>query len=172
MKPFLYLCLLGIVAGLNSQNAHAQQFAEGTWQVGLKDGYSRGNILKNRNGLQVYSGYFIAKNLLIGAGATWSKEWFETIRKDDVTIGPLVRYQFLDARFSPFIEASYQFGKSFALQNRHLGIVFINPGLSILVLPSFRIDLGYSLQFGGKKGSPTAFIRQPQVGVNYLFGQK
>lgn len=172
MKPFFCLCLLGMIAGLNSQNAYTQQSVKGNWQVGLKEGYSRGNILENRNSLQVYSGYFIAKNLLVGAGATWSKEWFETVRGDDVTIGPLVRYQFLDARFSPFIEASYQFGKSFALQNRHLGIAFINSGLSILALPSFHIDLGYSLQFGGKKGSPNASIGQPQVGINYLFGKK
>jgi post-segregation antitoxin (ccd killing protein) len=182
MKISLYICLIATLTCANLQNGFAQKtafdnaqskFATGSWQVGLKEGYGRGNLFKNRNGLHFHTGYYIVNNLLVGVGAVWSKEWFGDYNLNDFTVGPFARYQFLNTRISPFMEASYQFGqqKQLAVQDRQSAAIrstFINTGLSIRLVSQLRADLSYGLQFANNNQS----FGQAQLGLNYLFNKR
>ncbi|AXE18004.1 hypothetical protein DR864_09790 [Runella rosea] len=190
MKSILYLCFVGLLVSIKPQGGFAQQtiFSPSqnkstakTWQIGLKEGYSRGNILKRRNGLQFHTGYSIANNLIIGLGAAWSKEWMgfgPHYYFNEITFGPFARYQFLSTRISPFIEASYQVGKRLGGENKPIGIAFVNPGLTIHLFRRLRADVGYSFQFGAKKylvgilSIKGQNVGQAQIGLNYLFSPR
>ncbi len=188
MKTILYLCFVSILISIKPQKGFAQQtvfnpsqnkVAANAWQIGLKQGYGRGNILKRRTGFQFHTGYAIANNLVIGLGASWSKEWQESGPNyyfNDITFGPFARYQFLSARVSPYIEASYQVGKRLGEENTFIGTSLVNPGLSIHLFSHLRADVGYSFQFGGKKYlaglSPSGYTGQIQMGLHYIFHQK
>lgn len=190
MKSILYLCFAGLLLSIKPQKGFAQQtifkpsknkITAKTWQIGLKEGYSRGNILKRRNGLQFHTGYYIANNLVLGLGAAWSKEWMgfgPNYYFNEITLGPFVRYQFLSTRISPFIEASYQVGQRLGGENKSIGIAFVNPGLSIHLFRHLRADVGYSFQFGAKKYLVGIFpvegqnVGQVQIGLNYLISPK
>ena len=184
MKPALYVYLVLLLLSGSKQTAYAQStspelvkksFTRGQWQLGLKDGYGRGDLLRNHNNFQVHTGYYLADKLLVGLGANWSKEWEGDFKFNDFTVGPLARYQFTRTRVSPFIEASYQFGRRSTGSNSGISYpsvsiksAFITPGLSIGVASSLRVDISYGFQY--LINGYTAVYGQPQVGINYLFG--
>ncbi len=184
MKTSLYFSLLIFVTTIQSQQADAQKiisdqaqntFQAASWQVGLKEGYSRGDLLKNRNTLQIHASYFLINRLAVGLNATWSKEWVNNFSYHDLSAGPYVRYQFTTTRFSPFIEASYQLGKrssgessSVSYPSLSMQSTQISPGVSIGLLKSVRLDLSYGLQWVYFSSNTQSF-GQPQIGLTYLF---
>lgn len=186
MKSAYYFCSLLVCLVLEGQAVHAQTgsptrvksaLTSGRWQMGLKDGYGQGDLLKHYNSLQAHAGYYVIDKLLIGIGAGWSNMWSGSIAFHDLTGGPLIRYQLMRARFSPFLEASYQFGQRRAnpewqasYPSASVQKAFISPGLSIAVMPSLRVDISYGFQrlINGYT-DPNGY---PQLGVNYLVGGK
>jgi hypothetical protein len=185
MKTSLYLGLLSLSISLHIQRAYAQKvtadqslttFQAGSWQLGLKEGYSRGNLLKNRNSLQLHAGYFLVKRLSVGLNATWSKEWINDFSYNDLSAGPYVRYQFTSTRFSPFLEASYQLGKrsigeyaSVSYPSLSMQSTQINPGVSIGLGKSLRLELSYGLQWIYFSSNRPQSVGQPLLGLTYLF---
>lgn len=183
MKTSLYLPLLVFSISLQLQQAYAQKltsdqtpttFHAGRWQLGVKEGYGRGNLLKNRNSLQLHAGYFLVKQLAVGLNATWSKEWVDDFNYHDLSAGPYVRYQFTTTRFSPFLEASYQVGKrssgegsSISYPSVSMQSTQISPGVSVGLLKSMRLELSYGLQWI-YFSSITQYFGQPQIGLTYL----
>lgn len=183
MKNSLYLSLLAISMSFQVQQAYAQKatsdqsrttFQAASWQLGLKDGYGQGNLLKNRNSLQLHAGYFLVKQLAVGLNATWSKEWVNNFNYYDLLAGPYVRYQFTTTRFSPFLEASYQVGKrssgegsSISYPSVAMQSTQISPGVSIGLSRSIRLELSYGLQWVYFSNNSQSF-GQPQIGLTYL----
>lgn len=184
MKTSLRISLLAFLISLQFQQAYAQKltsdqapttFHAGSWQLGVKEGYGRGNLLKNRNSLQLHAGYFLVKQLAVGLNATWSKEWVGDFGYKDLSAGPYVRYQFTKTWFSPFIEASYQIGKrssddvpGVSYSSIDMQSTQLNPGLSIEVIKSLRLDLSYRLEWVYLSSNTQSF-GLPQVGLTYLF---
>ncbi|MBN8822836.1 MULTISPECIES: hypothetical protein [unclassified Spirosoma] len=183
MKTKQYINLIVFVASSLLQQAFAQKqaspqtptpFQTGSWQMGVKEGYTQGNLLKNRNSLQVHGSYFLVKQLAVGIAASWSREWVGDFGYTDLSVGPYARYQFTKTRLSPFLEASYQFGKrranevsgmsyaSLAIQSTQL-----TPGISISLLKPLRLDLSYRFEWVDLSTNIQAF-GLPQVGLTYL----
>ena len=184
MKSALYVYLVSLLLWGTRQVAYAQftspeplkkSFTRSQWQIGLKDGYGRGDLLRNHTDFQAHMGYYLVNKLLVGIGASWSKEWEGGFKFNDFTAGPLARYQFTRTRFSPFIQASYQLGERSTGRNSGISypsvstqFAFITPGLSIGVASSLRIDISYGFQY--LINGYTTVYGQPQFGINYLFG--
>lgn len=168
-----------------------EKFSAGQWQIGAKDGISKGNELSRfvnsqevyrHNILQAQAGCFIVNRLLVGVGLTWSKEW--SIRRPDQESftdfmkGPFLRYQFTQTSVSPFLEVSYQFGKRSTGTRSLLDYVgssvrstLLSGGVNVSLTAHLRLEASYGIQF-------KTFIDQsimhhyPQLGVNYAFGGK
>lgn len=183
MKTYLYFALMGLLTSLQTPQAYSQNmireqphttFKAGSWQVGLKEGYGQGNLAKNRNSLQVNTGYYLISRLLLGINATWSKEWLGDFNFHDLSAGPYVRYHFTATRISPFIDASYQIGRrsagagssitypSVSLQSTQLA-----PGLNFGLTNALRIDVSYGLQWTYFPSNSQSF-GQAQLGLAYL----
>ncbi len=186
MKPALYLCLVVLFLLAKRQAVYAQHdpgeqikktFASGHWQVGLTGGYGRGSIFDNHTVFQARAGYYVVNKLLLGIGASWANEGEGSIALHDLAVGPLARYQFTHTRLSPFIEASYQFGRRSVNAEWRMSYpgyasmqtALVSPGLSIRVASSWRVDASYGLQFTTLGGYNHSFSK-PQFGINYLFG--
>lgn len=183
MKPSLALYLVGLVAGLCTQPTFAQKsafdhsqskFAAGSWQFGVKGGYGKGNLVRDRSGLHLHSGYYVANKLMVGLGAAWSREWTEQVSVNDLSAGPFARYQFTTTRCSPFVEASYQFGQRSSTYPGSVDTTiqagYISPGLSIRLFNQLRADISYSIQFS-PRSSYTESFGQAQIGFTYLVGK-
>ena len=196
MKSARFLYLFAILCVLRESTVYGQNeakrketFSAGHWQVNLKDGLGKGNELSEFfNGQQVYrhnilqaqAGYYVVDGLLVGIGFSWSREWSpdRPIQESftDFMKGPLIRYQFTNSRVSPFLEASYQFGRrntdlrtilDFISSSAHSTL--LNTGVSIGLTSFLRVDASYGVQF--KTFVNQSFINTyPQVGVNYVFG--
>lgn len=186
MKPALYLCLVVLFLSANRQAVYAQHnfreqvkktFASGRWQTGLTGGYGRGSIFDNHTVFQARGGYYVVDKLLVGIGASWAKESEGSIALHDLAVGPLARYQFTHTRLSPFIEASYQFGRRRVNAEWRMSYpgyastqtALVSPGLSIKLASSWRVDVSYGFQFTTLDGYNYSFGK-PQFGINYLFG--
>lgn len=186
MKPVLNVCWLLLFLLVSRQAVYAQttspehlkkSFTRGQWQVDLRDGYGRGSLFDNHNAIQIHSGYYIVDKLLLGIGAKWSKEWVGDVSFNELTLGPLARYQFTRGRLSPYIEASYQFGRrrsgansSISYPSLNMQSVSFSPGLSVGLASSLRIDISYGFQY--LINGFTNLYGQPQLGINYLFPNK
>ncbi|MVM34273.1 hypothetical protein GO755_29855 [Spirosoma sp. HMF4905] len=178
MKRFFYLCLIGIFSCVITQTVFAQKpvlantkttFSKGSWQIGLKDGYGSSPILGNRNTAQLTAGYYVANRLLIGLAGSYTRELSEyVINRNLVSLGPLVRYQFISGRISPYAELSYQLGRRGTNTEQ---LVSFTPGLSIGLLAGLRLDLSYNFQYSHLDLGYNLFgeaSRQPQIGISYL----
>lgn len=184
MKNSLYLPLLALLISLQFRQAYAQTltsnqspttFHAGRWQLGIKEGYGQGCLLKNRNSFQLHAGYFLINKLAVGLNATWSKEWVGDFGYNDLSSGPYIRYQFTNSWISPFLEASYQVGErssddvpGVSYSSLSIQSTQINSGLSLGLLESLRLDLSYRLEWIYLSGRPQGF-NHPQVGITYLF---
>jgi hypothetical protein len=114
-------------------------------------------------------GYYIADRLLIGLASSYTRELAEPVLNKNVfSVGPLIRYQFISGRISPFTELSYQFGRRHTSLEQSLSFT---PGLSIGLLAGLRLDLGYNFQYINS-GYFEGGANQPQVGINYLFASR
>ncbi|MFD2938330.1 hypothetical protein [Spirosoma flavum] len=183
MKTSLYFCLLALLASLQLQQAYAQKltsgqpqttFHSGSWQLGAKAGYGRGNLLSNRNSFQIHAGYFPIKQLAVGLNATWSNEWVDDIGFKDLSAGPYIRYQFTATWLSPFVEASYQMGRrssdaaGVSYPSTPMQTIQLGPGLSIETIKFLRLDLSYRFDWVYLTNN-TQTVGLPQIGLTYLF---
>ncbi|GAB3767867.1 hypothetical protein GCM10028818_01380 [Spirosoma horti] len=150
-------------------------FHSGSWQVGAKAGYGRGNLLKNRNSFQLHAGYFPIKQLAVGISTTLSNEWIDDLSFKDVSVGPYIRYQFVNTWISPFVEVSYQIGRRSSNDVagvRYSGIPMqtmqLGPGLSIETIKFLRFDLSYRFEWLIQTHN-TQLVGLPLIGLTYLF---
>lgn len=184
MKPLLFLLvftcfsltLSSAQTGTNQPYRH--NFSKGDWQVGVRGGRTGGNLIGNRNTLQLHSGYYVANQLAVGLSGTWGREGVKQYAFHDVTVGPYLRYQFTATRISPFIDLSYQFGKritsegsGFLFADPSIQSAQISPWVSIGVAPFLRAEISYHFQWI-HFGDVAEYIGQPQVGLTYLFARK
>ena len=148
-----------------------------SWKLAswVKEGFSQGNLLKNRNSVQLQAGYYLIKGLLLGFDATWSKEWAGDFNYNDLSIGPYVRYHFTATRISPFIDVSYQAGQRFSGNGSAITYpkvpmqtTQITPGISFGITNSLRIETSYGFQWVYLSNS-TQSLGQAQIGLTYLF---
>ncbi|GAB3732596.1 hypothetical protein [Spirosoma lituiforme] len=183
MKTSLHFYLLALLVSLQLQQAYAQKltsgqsqttFHSGSWQVGAKAGYGRGNLLRNRNSFQIHAGYFPIKQLAVGLNATLSNEWVDDIGFKDLSVGPYIRYQFTATWLSPFVEASYQMGRrssnaaGVSYPSTPMQTIQLGPGLSIETIKFLRFDLSYRFDWVYLTNN-TQTIGLPQIGLTYLF---
>lgn len=187
MKLFLsllYFACLSITSLCAQTSPNRNSFSKGSWQVGLRDGRTGGNLIGNRNTLQLHSGYFIANQLAVGLSGTWGREGTGSFAYHDVTVGPYLRYQLTATRVSPFVDLSYQFGRRLASEGSASifgsGFTFadptvqsaqISPGVSLGIAYLLRAELNYHFQWI-TNGFGTEYIGQPQVGLTYLLVTK
>jgi hypothetical protein len=184
MRTGRFLALLTFFIGLQLPQVYAQKltptqpqiaFKAGSWQVGLKEGYGRGDLLRNRNSLQVHSGYYLVNRLLVGLNGTWSKEWVGDFNYHDLSAGPYLRYHFTSTRISPFIDASYQIGQrksgsgtTITYPKISMQTTQITPGINFGLINSLRLEISYGLQWAYLPNGTQSF-GQTQVGLTYLF---
>jgi len=199
MKTALLSCLLCLSFTTQAQSVIAtpdsKPFARKTWLLGLQGGYSKANFLANNLTAQLYGGYFVTNKLLLGLSGTGLAEWTNTIVHDNMlAIGPQIRYQLTQTRFSPFLAASYQFGRytyssieattsvtngstvaGMSIAQGHAALTVhsrsFTAGLSIGITRTLRADIGLKWQDiirpseVVKVGSNSLW--QPQLGVSY-----
>lgn len=164
-------------------------FSAKYWQVSIKDGLSRGSELykyfngredNKHNIFQAQASYYIVNRLSLGVGFTWSTEWSlrrpQEVSFTDFMKGPLIRYQFTASKVSPFLEASYQFGRRNTGPRSLLDYfsssvhsTLISGGMSIGLTPHLRADASYGLQFK-TFGGRSITHHYPQIGISYVFG--
>jgi hypothetical protein len=152
--------------------------------------------LGNNLTAQIYGGYFITNNVMVGLSGAVSKEETEGIGVRDLvwSVGPTIRYQITRSRISPFVVASYQFGQRTVsgssqvmgptsgsrisgdntprpIQTRMFGF-----GVSIGIVPALRADLAINWQDKASAYNPTIRLNdglfQPQFGLHYLISAK
>ena len=176
---------------------YSQSVSRGTWLVGLQAGYSKGILLGNNLTTQAYGGVFVANKVLAGLAANWNQEGFRAIQDVSYSIGPMIRYHLTHSRLSPFIVASYQFGRhtvtgsvlgqttvngqivmtsaisiSGTGQPVNMYVRLLGAGVSWSLSSTLRIEAVLNWQDKvTDAGSDIHFDRglfQPQVGINYL----
>lgn len=173
MKILFYLCLIGILSCAQIQPTFAQEmglakplFARGNWQLGVKEGYGSSPLLGNRNTTQLAAGYYVVNGLLIGLTSSYTRELAEPVlNKNIFSAGPLIRYQFISGRLSPYTELAYQLGRRSTELEQSLSFT---PGLSVGLVAGLRLDLGYNFQYINSNYFRGG-ANQAHVGINYLF---
>ncbi|MBN8820829.1 hypothetical protein [Spirosoma sp.] len=176
MKILFYICLIGSLLCAQIQPTFAQEkrpvkplFAKGDWQLGLKVGHGPSPLLGTRNTTQLAAGYYIVNGLLLGLTSSYTTELAEPVlHKNVLSAGPLIRYQFISGRLSPYTESAYQLGRRSTEMEQSLSFTL---GLSVGLVAGLRLDLGYNFQYI-KSNYFQGGADQTHIGINYLFRSK
>lgn len=146
--------------------------------VGLTAYYEPGFIF-NRNNLQfnIRGGYFITNRLAIGASAYtvfFKDERYGGVKKNQVLIGPILRYHFINARVSPFTEVSMQWGNNKLSEANEpvirtsVSYISVTPGVSLKLNKDITIDIDIRLMKNLTE-SLTVIEFLPLAGIHYTF---
>lgn len=195
MKKIIAVLLLS-----TSVCAQAQPFQKGTWLVGLQGAYQlkHDQFFKHSVLLKVQGGYFIANKLLIGLSGTRSQQKApESFKSTIYTLGPTVRYQLTQTRFSPYLMTSFQLGQSrasgdlllelpngdvinysawqsspYRMYSRSLGV-----GLLVSIVSGLKLEGSLIWQDFVERPNLNLNLRddtnyQAQVGLTYQFGNR